>query len=117
MYVPMFTGIRINLKVCVIGCCVERIYIHSSIYDDFVKRFVDIAKGYKLGDPSKVETTLGPVISLASAARIRKQVKDAGECDHASLSSAEPLGRLSGRACRRKLMPSLSCVGCASPAR
>ncbi|CAD6566496.1 MAG: hypothetical protein TREMPRED_002660 [Tremellales sp. Tagirdzhanova-0007] len=60
------------------SCCrVERIYIHSSIYDDFVERFVDIAKDYKLGDPSKAETTLGPVVSIASAARIRKQVKDA----------------------------------------
>jgi acyl-CoA reductase-like NAD-dependent aldehyde dehydrogenase len=38
-----------------------------------------MAKEYKLGDPRKAETTLGPVVSVASAARIRKQVKDAGE--------------------------------------
>ena len=38
-----------------------------------------MAKEYKLGDPSKTETTLGPVVSVASAARIRKQVKDAGK--------------------------------------
>jgi len=50
-----------------------------SIYEPFVKRFVEIAKEYKLGDPSKPETTLGPVVSVASAARIRKQVKDAGK--------------------------------------
>ena len=79
MCVPRFTGLRIRLNVCVTGCRVERIYIHSSIYDDFVERFVDIAKDYKLGDPSKAETTLGPVVSIASAARIRKQVKDASE--------------------------------------
>jgi acyl-CoA reductase-like NAD-dependent aldehyde dehydrogenase len=40
---------------------------------------VDIAKAYKLGDPTKADTTLGPVVSVASASRIRKQVKDAGE--------------------------------------
>jgi acyl-CoA reductase-like NAD-dependent aldehyde dehydrogenase len=62
------------------GCAVERIYVHSSIYDDFVGKFVDIAKAYKLGDPTKADTTLGPVVSVASASRIRKQVKDAGEC-------------------------------------
>lgn len=61
------------------GCSVERIYVHSSKFDDFVKEFVAVAKEYKLGDPRKPETTLGPVVSVASAARIRKQVKDAGK--------------------------------------
>ncbi|KAK4687111.1 hypothetical protein P7C73_g2999, partial [Tremellales sp. Uapishka_1] len=60
------------------SCCgVERIYVHSSIFDSFVAKFVDIAKGYKLGDPSSPETNLGPVVSVASAARIRKQIKEA----------------------------------------
>ncbi len=35
-------------------------------------------QGYKLGDPTLPETNLGPVFSLASAERIRKQVADAG---------------------------------------
>ena len=58
-------------------CAVERIYVHSSIYDEFIKKFVEVAKAYKLGDPMDKSTTLGPVVSLASAARIRKQVQDA----------------------------------------
>lgn len=33
---------------------------------------------YKLGDPTLSETNLGPVVSLASAERIRKQIADAG---------------------------------------
>ncbi|OXC68733.1 hypothetical protein AYX13_02657 [Cryptococcus neoformans] len=56
---------------------VERIYVHSAIYDEFVKEFVEVAKQLKLGDPSKPDTTLGPVVSVASGSRIRKQVKDA----------------------------------------
>jgi len=48
------------------------------VYDDFVPKFVRIAKAYKLGDPTKQDTNLGPVVSLASAERIRKQVEDAG---------------------------------------
>ena len=34
---------------------------------------------YKLGDPTKSETNLGPVCSVVSAERIKKQVHDAGE--------------------------------------
>ena len=49
------------------------------MYEEFVKHFVETTKAYKLGDPTKPETNLGPVVSLASAERIRKQVKDAGE--------------------------------------
>jgi len=55
----------------------QRIYVHESVYDDFVPKFVDIVKTYKLGDPTKPDTNLGPVVSLASAERIRKQVEDA----------------------------------------
>ncbi|KAF8908450.1 NAD-aldehyde dehydrogenase [Mucidula mucida] len=58
-------------------CAVERIYVHESVYDAFVDAFVKIVKAYKLGDPTKPETNLGPVVSLASAERIRKQVSDA----------------------------------------
>lgn len=58
-------------------CSVERIYVHESVFDEFVKEFVEIAKGYKLGNPSDPNTTLGPVVSLASAERIRAQINDA----------------------------------------
>ncbi|KAF8634813.1 hypothetical protein AX17_004065 [Amanita inopinata Kibby_2008] len=58
-------------------CAVERIYVHESVFDTFVTKYVDIVKKYKLGDPTLLETNLGPVISLASAQRIRKQVEDA----------------------------------------
>lgn len=56
-------------------CSVERIYVHSAIYEDFVSQFADLTKkDYKLGDPMEEGTTLGPVVSLASAKRIREQV-------------------------------------------
>lgn len=63
-----------------LGAAVERIYVHSAIYDEFVKEFVEVAKQLKLGDPSKPDTTLGPVVSVASGSRIRKQVEDASKC-------------------------------------
>ncbi|KAG8900792.1 hypothetical protein FRC00_011136 [Tulasnella sp. 408] len=58
-------------------CAIERIYVHQSKYDDFVDKFVDIAKTYKLGDPTKEDVNLGPVITVGSADKIRKQVQDA----------------------------------------
>ncbi|PCH34727.1 NAD-aldehyde dehydrogenase [Wolfiporia cocos MD-104 SS10] len=58
-------------------CAIERIYVHESLYDAFVARYVELVKQYKLGDPTQPGTNLGPVVSLASAERIRKQVADA----------------------------------------
>lgn len=39
---------------------------------------------YKLGDPTMPDTNLGPVVSVASAERIRKQITDAGMCHSSS---------------------------------
>jgi len=58
-------------------CAVERIYVHESLYDRFVQEFVEIVKKYRLGDPTDAKTNLGPVVSLASAAKIREQVSNA----------------------------------------
>ncbi|CAA7268496.1 unnamed protein product [Cyclocybe aegerita] len=58
-------------------CAVERIYVHESVYESFVDKVVAITKTYRLGDPTLPETNLGPVVSLASAERIRKQISDA----------------------------------------
>lgn len=73
----------------------QRIYVHSSLYDSFVAKYAEIVKvyvpktvftigkwltatqGYKLGDPTEKATNLGPVVSVASATRIKKQVADA----------------------------------------
>jgi acyl-CoA reductase-like NAD-dependent aldehyde dehydrogenase len=62
-----------------IGASVERIYVERSVYAEFIRHFVEIAKKFTLGDPLSKETSLGPVVSLASAARIRQQVDDAGK--------------------------------------
>ncbi|GAA6058365.1 hypothetical protein JCM3770_005274 [Rhodotorula araucariae] len=62
------------------SCCgVERVYVHESIYDRFVEEAVKVVKDYKLGDPREQETTLGPVISLRSAATIREHIAEAVE--------------------------------------
>ncbi|KZT57986.1 ALDH-like protein [Calocera cornea HHB12733] len=55
-------------------CAIERIYVHESLYPAFVEQFVALTAQYKLGDPLDPSTTLGPVVSVASATRIRAQV-------------------------------------------
>ncbi|KAJ7668997.1 succinate semialdehyde dehydrogenase [Mycena rosella] len=75
-------------------CAVERIYVHEAVYDEFVAKFVEIVKAYKLGDPYRTDTTLGPVISLASANRIRKQVTDAVEAGAKTLIDPYPYRRV-----------------------
>ncbi|KAJ7125874.1 succinate semialdehyde dehydrogenase [Mycena filopes] len=70
-------------------CAVERIYVHEAVYDEFVNKFVDIVKKYKLGDPTNPETNLGPVVSVASAQRIGKQVTDAVAAGAKALVPAE----------------------------
>ncbi|GAA5905469.1 hypothetical protein JCM5296_005880 [Sporobolomyces johnsonii] len=58
-------------------CAVERVYVHESVYDKFVDEAVRVAKEYHLGDPREESTTLGPVISLRSAATIREHIAEA----------------------------------------
>jgi acyl-CoA reductase-like NAD-dependent aldehyde dehydrogenase len=60
------------------SCCgVERIYVHRSLFDTFVDRFVGLTRQYKLGDPLDAATTLGPMVRTAAADAVRGQVTDA----------------------------------------
>ncbi|KAJ7848781.1 succinate semialdehyde dehydrogenase [Mycena leptocephala] len=71
-------------------CAVERIYVHESVYDDFVAKFVEKVKKFKLGDPTRLDVTLGPVVSVASAERIKKQIADAVAAGAKALIPPEP---------------------------
>ncbi|KAK0272570.1 hypothetical protein LTR91_006115 [Friedmanniomyces endolithicus] len=58
-------------------CSLERVYVHESVHDDFVKAVQKVLSGYKLGDPNDKDTNIGPVISKAAAARIQSHIDDA----------------------------------------
>ncbi len=64
------------------SCCgIERIYVVESIFDAFVEAYVELARGYRLGDPLDASTTLGPLVDEKSADFVRAQVasaRDAG---------------------------------------
>ncbi len=60
------------------SCCgIERIYVHQSKYDEFVKAFTALTKTYKVDDPRKRDTTLGPLVRVANMAKVQAQIKDA----------------------------------------
>lgn len=58
-------------------CAVERIYVHRDVYDQFVEGFVDLTKQYKLGNPLRPETTLGPMVRADAAEKARAHITDA----------------------------------------
>ena len=60
------------------SCCgIERIYVHKSLYQDFVEGFVELTKKYRLGDPLDPETTLGPMVRTSAADYARGQLSEA----------------------------------------
>ncbi len=68
-------GAMFNAGQC---CCgIERIYVHESLYKDFVAKAVEIVKGYKLGNPLDPETTLGPMANTRFADEVRAQIAEA----------------------------------------
>ncbi len=58
-------------------CSVERIYVHASVYDTFLKLFVETVKGFKMGDPLDEKTYLGPLARRPQIEVLLDQVKDA----------------------------------------
>ena len=57
------------------SCCgIQRIYVHEKLYDDFVAGAIELTRRYVLGDPTSPDTTLGPVVRVAAADEIRRQV-------------------------------------------
>jgi acyl-CoA reductase-like NAD-dependent aldehyde dehydrogenase len=57
------------------SCCgIERIYVHQSLYEQFVEGFVERAYAYKLGNPLESSTNLGPVVKASAARAIQAQV-------------------------------------------
>jgi acyl-CoA reductase-like NAD-dependent aldehyde dehydrogenase len=58
-------------------CAVERIYVHQDIYQRFVDGFVALTRQYKLGNPLDPEITLGPMVRVEAAEKVRTHIADA----------------------------------------
>jgi acyl-CoA reductase-like NAD-dependent aldehyde dehydrogenase len=58
-------------------CAVERVYVHESVYEEFVARAEPLVRAYVLGDPADAKTTLGPIAQPAHPGELEDMVKDA----------------------------------------
>ena len=56
---------------------VQRLYIHSKIYDEFKNKFVDLTRKYKIGNKLEEDTNMGPMITEGEARRVENWVNEA----------------------------------------
>lgn len=65
---------RSSGQTCV---CANRIFVQSSIYDEFVERLTDIAQGFTVGEGFAEGITHGPLIDERALAKVERHVADA----------------------------------------
>lgn len=60
------------------SCCgIERAYVHRKVYDQFIKKSIELIAEYKLGDPLSESTNLGPLVTDKAARTADMQVQAA----------------------------------------
>ena len=68
----LMDGAMFNSGQC---CCgIERIYVHESVYDEFLEKSVFWVNGLRLGNPLDPNTTMGPMASPRFARVVRTQI-------------------------------------------
>lgn len=65
---------RSSGQTCV---CANRIYVQKGIYEEFVAKFTEKVKGFKLGSGFDAGTTHGPVIHSRAVDKVEQHVRDA----------------------------------------
>ncbi len=58
-------------------CSVERIYVHTKIYDAFVDHFIKTVKNFVIGEPTDDKTYIGPLTRAPQLQILERQVADA----------------------------------------
>ncbi|GAA0437247.1 aldehyde dehydrogenase family protein [Lentibacillus halophilus] len=61
-------------QVCISA---QRIYVQTSVYDQFLKQFIEKTKGLKVGNPEETDTDIGPMIDESEAKRAKQWIDDA----------------------------------------
>jgi len=60
------------------SCCgIERAYVHESVFEEFMAGAIKAVQAYELDDPTRHETTLGPLVKQSAAEFARAQVSEA----------------------------------------
>jgi len=56
---------------------VQRIYVHKNIFNPFLKALIRETNKLAVGNPCKVDTSVGPLINKSAAQRVMQQIKQA----------------------------------------
>jgi glyceraldehyde-3-phosphate dehydrogenase (NADP+) len=67
-------GYAYSGQVCI---SIQRIYVHSRIYREFIERFLARVASLRKGDPLAEETDIGPMITEGEAKRVEEWVNEA----------------------------------------
>lgn len=71
----LIDGAMFNSGQC---CCgIERIYVHESVYEEFLAKAVALVQSYTLGNPLDPNTTIGPMANIRFANETRAQIQEA----------------------------------------
>jgi len=85
-YVRFDADIEQAVETCIDGaffnsgqsCCgIERIYVASEVFDEFLEKAITLVRKYKLGRSDAVDTTLGPMVRASAAEFVRAHISDA----------------------------------------
>ncbi|MEO0350409.1 MAG: aldehyde dehydrogenase family protein [Cyanobacteria bacterium P01_A01_bin.15] len=74
-------------------CAIERIYVHSDVYEPFVDAFLQTVQGFKLGNPTEADTYLGPLSRQPQLSVIEQQLQDAVDKGAQVLCGGQPVDR------------------------
>jgi aldehyde dehydrogenase (NAD+) len=72
----------------------NRIIVDTSVYDDFVGRFVARAKALKVGDPNEADTAIGPIINQRQLEAILRRLEGARSAGLTELLGGPPRGQV-----------------------
>ena len=56
--------------------CNERMYVHESIYEEFMQKFIKRVNDMKIGDPSLESTDIGPKMNAAGITHMEALIED-----------------------------------------
>jgi len=77
-------------------CSVDRVYVHRKHYDKFLEISQGLLAAYKLGDPFKAETTMGPLAQAAALDRLEAGVAQARQQGARVLCGGQRLANTTG---------------------
>lgn len=57
--------------------CSNRIFVQRGVYQEFVRRLMEVVQGFRVGHGFDSETTHGPLVTAGAAARVEALIADA----------------------------------------